>query len=51
MMAKTCNKIAIINNILLRQNISKLDRDLQAYIHYTHFRLNVLRTHIHGLSS
>jgi hypothetical protein len=40
MMDKTCNKIAKIENILLRQNILKFDCDL--YIHYNNFSLNVL---------
>jgi hypothetical protein len=51
MMAKTCNKIAKLNNILLGQNISKLACDMQVYIHYTKFRRNVLWTQKHGLSS
>jgi hypothetical protein len=51
LMTKTCNKIAKLNSILLRQNISKLDCDMQVYIHYTKSRLNVLWTQKHGLSS
>jgi len=46
MMAKTRNKIAELNNILLvhRQNISNVDCDMQVYIHYTRFHRTILWT-------
>jgi len=45
------SKISKLNNILLRQNISNLDCDMQVCIHYTKLRRNVLWTQKHGLSS